>query len=56
MSKLIFACAMLSSISFIQPAPVINYVRPTAHELAFKLQSVLSVETVLPALKRIDPR
>jgi hypothetical protein len=56
MSKLIFACAILSSASLIGPAQVVNYFRPTAQSIAGSLKSALSIDTVMPALGRVGKR
>jgi hypothetical protein len=56
MSKLIFACAMLSSASFVDTVRIAIYFGPTAHGLAVKLRSALSFDAVMPALKRVDKR
>jgi hypothetical protein len=53
MSKLIFACAMLSSASFVEPAQVANFFGPAAQTITGTLRSALSIDTVMPALGRI---
>ena len=56
MSKLIFACVMLSSASLLDPAQVVNFFGPSAHTIGSKLRNALDFDTLMPGLKRRDHR
>jgi hypothetical protein len=56
MAKLIFACGMLSSVTVIDPAQVASIIGPTAQGVVLNVQQALSIDTVMPALKRVASR
>jgi hypothetical protein len=56
MAKLIFACGLLSSVSLIEPAQLTSVFGPTAHGVVMNIQSALSIDTVMPGLKRVTSR
>jgi hypothetical protein len=56
MSKLIFACVMLSSASLLEPAQVASYLGPRAQHVGEILRDTLNIKHVLPGFVRMDRR
>ena len=56
MSKLIFACLMLSSASLLEPTQVVNVLGPSVQSIAGTLRSAFDFNSIMPAFKRYDKR
>jgi hypothetical protein len=50
MSKLIFACCLLSSASFLDVTSVVNRFGPSAYSTLRAVRDALSINTIMPAL------
>ena len=56
MSKLICVCGMLSSLSLVEPAQVVNTVATSIQSIGSTLKSAFDINTIIPALKHADRR
>ena len=56
MSKLIFACVLLSSAALWDPHQVVSYLGPQAQYVGGILRNALDIKHVLPGLTRVDKR